>query len=69
MTAYGRRIAFQRGASYIVRADTLNSDSDFARPGDRLRSRPWEAYLVLGILALFALVIVLHVIGGRAQGH
>jgi hypothetical protein len=69
MTAYGRRIAFQRGASYIVRAGTPNSDSDFARPGDRLRSRSWEAYLVLGILALFALVIVLHVIGGRAHGH
>lgn len=61
MTAYGRRIAFQRGGNY-------DSDRDVVAAGVRLHRSSW-AYLVLGILALFVFVILLHVFGGRAHGH
>lgn len=53
LTAYGRRVVFP-GNAPIPSSD---------------RPASWTPYLVIGVVALFLLLIVLHVIGGGAHGH
>lgn len=53
LTAYGRRVVFP--------ADAPLPSSD--------RRASWAPYLVVGVVALFLLLIVLHVLGGGAHGH
>jgi hypothetical protein len=64
MTEYGRRAAFRHEPSDMVAASAPGNDLAVRR-----RSRSWEPYLVLGILAVFLLVIVLHLVGGGAHRH
>ena len=66
MTGYGRRITFRRGPSEMVAAGAAGKGPDVVQPR---RSRPWEPYLVFGIVALFLFVIVLHLLGGGAHRH
>jgi hypothetical protein len=69
LTAYGRRITSQRGGPDIVGAGIPKRDSDSVRARGRFRGRSLEAYLVITVLALFVVLIVLHLIGGGAHRH